>query len=113
MLNETFLNIGFSGLVRKIINYNNANGNPFLKEEGNLIDKYKANGYDVETLIEILNNSSDLTVEEQTIYDRSVKGSTPPKIEDLVKENANQDLLIKVRDGKKMNIKRFIINKKQ
>jgi len=112
MLNKTFLNIGFSGLVRKIINYDK-NGNPFLKKEGNLIDKYKANGYDVETLIEILNNPNDLEVEEENIYDRSIDASNPPKIEDLVKEKANQDLIIKVRDGKKMSIKRFIINKKQ
>lgn len=115
MLNETFLNIGFSKLIRKILNFNNVTtiGNPFLTNDGNLIDKYIANGYDAETLIEILNKPSDLAVEEQTIYDRSIKGSTPPKIEELVKEKSNQDLIIKVRDGKKLSIKRLIINKKQ
>ncbi len=115
MLNETFLNIGFSGLAKKFLNYNSANTDKsqFLKNESNLIDKYITNGYDIETLMEILHNPSDLILEEQTMYDRSVDGSNTPKIEELVKEKANQDLLIKVRDGKKMSIKRLIINKKQ
>jgi hypothetical protein len=114
MLNETFLNIGFSGLVKKILNYNSANNNPYLKKDSQLMDKYIANGYNIETLIELLQNPSDLEVKQQTIYDRSIsKGLIPPKIEDLLREKANQDLLIKVRDGKKMIINRLTINKKQ
>jgi hypothetical protein len=110
MFNETFLNIGFSGLVKKILNYNSTNNNTYIKKESKLMDKYIANGYNIETLIELLHNPSDLEVEQQTIYDRSVnKGSAPPKIEDLVREKANQDLSIKVRDGKKMVINRLTI----
>ena len=115
LLKETFLNIQFSNIVRKILNVNSdgTNENPYVKKEGSLIKKYIANGYNIETLIELLNSTNSLEVEEQNIFDRSITGSTPPKIEDVVKEKANQDILIRIRDGKKMSIRRLIINKKQ
>ena len=115
LLNESFLNIQFSNIVRKILNVNSdgTNENPYIKKDSSLIKKYMANGYDIETLIELLNSDNNLEVEEQNIFDRSKKDSTPPKIEDVVKEKANQDILIRIRDGKKMSIKRLIINKKQ
>jgi len=115
ILNETFLNIQFSSIVRKILNINKdgTNVNPYIKNESTFIKRYIANGYDIETLIELLNSPNNIEVEEQSIFDRSIKGSTPPKIEDLVKEKANQDILIRIRDGKKLSIKRLIINKKQ
>jgi hypothetical protein len=115
LLKETFLNIQFSNIVRKILNVNSdgTNENPYVKKEGSLIKKYIANGYNIETLIELLNSTNSLEVEEQNIFDRSITGSTPPKIEDVVKEKANQDILIRIRDGKKISIRRLIINKKQ
>ncbi len=115
MLNKTFLNIGFSSLVKKILteNVDDMKNNSFLKRGSNLIKKYTVNGYDIKKLTDPSHNQSNIEVEEQNIYDRSIKGSTPPKIEEIVKEISNQDIVIKIRNGKKTNIKRFIINKKQ
>lgn len=112
LLNKTFLNIAFSSLVSNILKDNrNEKTNTYLTEQNNLIDLYIKQGYDLDSLSDIFNGEKDIETTQELIFDRAKDSSIVPNISTLLNEYENQNLLIKVRDGKKQSIRRLIINK--
>lgn len=112
LLNNTFLNIAFSSLVTNILKDNRSEKtNTFLTEQNNLIDLYIKQGYDLDSLSDIFNGEKNIETTQELIYDRAKNPTIVPNISALLNEYENQNVLIKVRDGKKQSIRRLIMNK--
>ena len=112
LLNNTFLNIAFSSLVTNILKDNRSEKtNTYLTEQNNLIDLYIKQGYDLDSLSDIFNGEKNIETTQEQVYDRAKNPTIVPNISALLNEYENQNVLIKVRDGKKQSIRRLIMNK--
>ena len=85
--------------------------NTYLTEQNNLIDLYKKQGYYFDSLTDIFDNEKQIDAREEIIYDRAKNPTKVPNISALLNEFKNQNVLIKVRDGKKQSIRRLTLNK--
>lgn len=105
LLQKSFINISISQIVDNVL-YGNKKESAIGKQEP-LVTKLLKIGYDTNTLNEILNKGELLEYIEEKL-------DTSSNIEKVFLDNRNddQDILLKVRGGKKVSLRRIIIKPK-
>lgn len=106
MLEKTFLNISIKEIVENIIygKYRQST----IGKQNNLIDKLINIGYDNITIKEIFENKNQIYFEEEKI-------DVKKNLESVFLENRNddQDIILKVRSGEKVSLRRIVIKQKK
>ncbi len=107
LFKRSFTNISIGGIVSNILSKDSTTTKSFntLIPDNNIITKLIENGFDIETINELFGKRNDLAYVEEKLDPKVNIGK-------LRSEKANQDILIKVRDGKINSIRRIVITKK-
>lgn len=106
ILQHSFVNISIKEVVDKILNANVLGESPGKTfTESTYIKKLLEKGYSLDVLNEIFEMRGSIKYTEQTL-------PTDINIAQVIRENADQDIMIKVREGKKQSIRRLLITKK-
>ncbi len=96
-------NISINEIVAKILCGNAENTETAQIQPNNtIVQKLSSIGYDRETINQLYNRNEDISFVEESL-------KTDISIEKTLREKSNQDLVIKIRDGKKVSMRRLVI----
>ncbi len=105
LLKKTFINISISQIVNNVL-YGNKNETTIAKQE-TAITKLLKIGYDTTTINELLNKGNSLEyIEEKLDAKRNIEKVF------LDNRNDDQDIILKIRGGEKVSLRRVIIKTK-
>jgi len=105
LLKKTFISISISQVVNNVI-YGNKDETTIAKQE-TAITKLLIAGYDIATLNELLNKGNELEyIEEKLDAKRNIEKVF------LDNRNDDQDIILKIRGGEKVSLRRVIIKTK-